>query len=138
VIRLLICDALSDTRVELHSTLDEQDEIEVVGEAADAEQAIALAAALAPDVVLLDAELPLADGEAAISRIKRLLPGVRIVALAGSADRQAVDALIAAGADAYCVKGAPLWELERAGWRTRSRGRRQAAWGRSSRESCTT
>jgi diguanylate cyclase (GGDEF)-like protein len=114
VIRLLICDALSDTRVELHSTLDEQDEIEVVGEAADAEQAIALAAALAPDVVLLDAELPLADGEAAISRIKRLLPGVRIVALAGSADRQAVDALIAAGADAYCVKGAPLWELERA------------------------
>jgi diguanylate cyclase (GGDEF)-like protein len=114
VIRLLICDASSDTHVELHSTLDEQDEIEVVGGAADAEQAIALAAALAPDVVLLDAELPLADGEAAISRIKRLLPGVRIVALAGSADRQAVDALIAAGADAYCVKGAPLWELERA------------------------
>jgi diguanylate cyclase (GGDEF)-like protein len=114
VIRLLICDESSCAREELRALLDEQNEIELVGEAADAEQAIALAAALAPDAVLLDAELPLADGEAAISRIKRLLPGVRIVALAGSADRQAVDTMIAAGADAYCVKGAPLWELERA------------------------
>jgi ribonuclease P protein subunit RPR2 len=114
VIRLLICDASGTARTELRATLDEQDDIKVVDEAGDAEQVIALAAALSPDVVLLDAELPLADGEAAISRIKRLLPGVRIVALAGSADRQAVDTMIAAGADAYCVKGAPLWELERA------------------------
>jgi diguanylate cyclase (GGDEF)-like protein len=114
VIRLLVCDESDSARGELRATLEEQDEIEVVGEAVDAEEAIALAAALSPDVVLLDAELPLADGEAATFRIKRLLPGVRIVALAGSADRQAVDALIAAGADAYCVKGAPLWELERA------------------------
>jgi DNA-binding NarL/FixJ family response regulator len=145
VIRLLICDSSSTARLELRTTLEEQQEIEVVGEAADAEQAVALAAALSPDVVLLDAELPVADGEGATARIKRLLPGARIVALAGSADRQAVDSMIAAGADAYCVKGAPLWELERAlaraircsGSPTRSRGRRQAAWERSSRASCT-
>src|SRR5437868_3074610 len=108
-----MCDESGSARAGLRAILKEQDEIEVVGEAADAEEVVALAAALSPDVVLLDAELPLADGEAATSRIKRILPGVRIVALAGSADRQAVDRMIAAGADAYCVKGAPLWEPER-------------------------
>jgi ribonuclease P protein subunit RPR2 len=109
VIRVLIC-ANAGERVALRRTLAEQDEIEVIGETASAEQVVGLTASLAPDVVLIDVEA----STAAASRIKLLLPGVRVVALAASADQPAVDSMIEAGADAYCVKGAGLWELERA------------------------
>jgi diguanylate cyclase (GGDEF)-like protein len=94
--------------------LDEHDEIEIVGEAGDGEQAVELAASLSPDVVLMDVAMPILDGVGATSRIRRLLPAARIVAFAGSSEREVVDAMLEAGADAYCVKGAPLWELERA------------------------
>jgi putative two-component system response regulator len=114
VIRTLICSAAAGERLALYATLVEQEELEVVGEAADAEQCVALASALAPDVVLIDAALPAESAIAATSRLKWLLPGVRIVAFAASPDRSVVDSMIAAGADAYCVKGAGLWELERA------------------------
>jgi CheY-like chemotaxis protein len=93
--------------------LHEQGEIEIVGEAADGEQAIALAAQLAPDVVLMDVAMPVLDGIAATAQIRPLLPAARIVAFAGSTERDVVEAMLEAGADAYCVKGAPLWELER-------------------------
>jgi ribonuclease P protein subunit RPR2 len=114
MIRLLLCDDSADARAALRAMLHEQGEIEIVGEAADGEQAVALAAQLAPDVVLMDVEMPVVDGIAATARIRPLLPAARIVAFAGSAERDVVEAMLEAGADAYCVKGAPLWELERA------------------------
>ena len=114
MIRLLLCDDSTDARAALRIMLHEQGEIEIVGEAADGEQAVALAAQLAPDVVLMDVAMPILDGVGATSRIRRLLPGTRIVAFAGSAERDVVEAMLEAGADAYCVKGAPLWEVERA------------------------
>src|SRR5205085_10347722 len=94
--------------------LHEQGEIEIVGEAADGARAVELAAVLGPDVVLMDVAMPILDGVGATARIRKLLPGSRIVAFAGSSERDVVDAMLEAGADAYCVKGAPLWELERA------------------------
>jgi diguanylate cyclase (GGDEF)-like protein len=112
MIGVLLCCSSEEQCVVLRRTLADQDEIEVVGETNLAEQAVRLAAALAPDVVLIDVELP--ASAAAASRIKRVLPGVRVVGLAAFADHPAVDAMIAAGADAYCVEGARLWELERA------------------------
>jgi len=114
VIRLLICDDSSHARAALRVMLDEQDEIEIVGEARDGQEAVELAAALSPDVVLMDVAMPVLDGVAATFRIRRLLPAARIVAFAGSSEREVIDAMLEAGADAYCVKGAPSWELERA------------------------
>jgi diguanylate cyclase (GGDEF)-like protein len=114
MIRLLICDDAAEARAMLRTVLAADREFEIVGEAADGSEAIALAVDLSPDVVLMDVAMPVLDGVEATRRLKELLPATRIVALAGSDDLQVVDAMIEAGASAYCVKGAPLWELQRA------------------------
>jgi diguanylate cyclase (GGDEF)-like protein len=114
MMRLLICDDIPETREAVRATLAEQHEIEVVGEAENGEQAIAIAATIEPDVVLMDVKMPVLDGISATRRIRELLPHARIVAYAGSDDTDDVMAMMEAGADGYCLKGAPLWELERA------------------------
>jgi diguanylate cyclase (GGDEF)-like protein len=113
VLRMVICDDSPDVRESVKEGLAGHDEIEIVGEAANGEEAVALAAAKRPDVVLMDIRMPVLDGIAATRRIHELLPKARIVAYAGSDDSSDVMAMIGAGADAYCVKGAPFWELER-------------------------
>jgi diguanylate cyclase (GGDEF)-like protein len=112
--RLLICDDSAPAREAVRAMLEGQAEIEIVGEAADGHQAIQLAAELEPDVVLMDVSMPIVDGVTATRRIRELVPSTRIVAFAGSNDVEVVMSMMDAGASAYCVKGAPLWELERA------------------------
>jgi ribonuclease P protein subunit RPR2 len=114
MIRLLVCDDSTEARKLLRTVLAADREIEIVGEAADGSEAIALALELTPDVVLMDVAMPVLDGIEATRKLRDLLPAVRIVALAGSDDLDVVDAVLEAGASAYCIKGAPLWELERA------------------------
>jgi diguanylate cyclase (GGDEF)-like protein len=114
MLRLLICDDAPDARESVRTSLAGQPEIEVVAEAANGEEAISLAASHRPDVVLMDVKMPVLDGIGATRRIRDLLPRTRIVAYAGSDDADDVMAMMEAGADAYCLKGAPLWELERA------------------------
>jgi len=114
MLRLLICDDAPDARERLRVSLAAQPEIEIVAEAENGEQAISLAVSHQPDVVLMDVRMPVLDGVAATRRIHELLPKARIVAYAGSDDAGDVMAMMEAGADAYCLKGAELWELERA------------------------
>jgi diguanylate cyclase (GGDEF)-like protein len=114
MLRLLICDDAPDAREGVRASLARQPEIEVVAEAENGEEAISLAASHHPDVVLMDVRMPVLDGVVATRRIRDLLPKTRIVAYAGSDDADDVMAMMEAGADAYCLKGAPLWELERA------------------------
>src|SRR6476646_1288805 len=114
VMRVLICDDSAEARRMLRTMLAEDRNLEIVGEASDGAEAIALGVDLMPDVVLMDVEMPAVDGVEATRRIRELVPGTRVVALAGSDDLEVVEQMLDAGASAYCVKGAPLWELERA------------------------
>jgi diguanylate cyclase (GGDEF)-like protein len=114
MIRVLICDDSSEARSLLRTLLANDGEIEVVGEATNGSEAIALGVDLSPDVVLMDVFMPGVDGIEATERLKELLPSTRVVALTGADEIEVVDAMLGAGASAYCVKGAPLWDLERA------------------------
>jgi diguanylate cyclase (GGDEF)-like protein len=114
MIRLLICDDSAEARAMLRTILASDREIEIVGDASDGSEAIALAVDLSPDVILMDVAMPVVDGVEATRKLHELLPSTRIVALAGSDELDVVDSMLEAGASAYCVKGAPLWELERA------------------------
>ena len=77
---------------------------EVVGEAEDGEQAIQLAAQLAPEVVLMDIELPIIDGITATQQIKSTCTATRVVALSAFGKDTQVIGMLAAGADGYCLK----------------------------------
>ena len=114
MIELLICDDSDEARAALRTMLAEHDEIRLVGEAENGEQGVELALSLRPDVVLMDLHMPIVDGVDATRRIAKLLPSTRVVAFSGADDSGSISAMMEAGAAAYCVKGAPLWELERA------------------------
>jgi two-component system response regulator DesR len=109
--RVLLVDDTAQVRQDLRSMLNLCGGIEVVEEAGNGQDAVALEEALAPDVVLMDLAMPVMDGFAAARRIKARRPGCRIVALtvhAGEEDRRLAEL---AGVDAFVVKGAPLQEL---------------------------
>jgi DNA-binding NarL/FixJ family response regulator len=86
-------------------------DLEVVAEAADGETGIALAAELAPDVVLMDLNLPDLSGVDATARILARTPGTRVLMMTMSADDDAVVAAMRAGARGYIVKGTGRDEL---------------------------
>jgi len=103
-IRVLVCDDVASFRALMRYTLQEDPEIEVVGEAADGMAAIAAAERLQPDVVLLDLTMPILDGIDAIPSLLQRAPGTRVVALSGwGADRMG-EAAREQGAVAYLEK----------------------------------
>jgi DNA-binding NarL/FixJ family response regulator len=95
----------------LISLLAYQDDFTVVGEAEDAESALAQARVLQPDIVLMDIELPGEDGVSATVRLKMELPAVTVVMLTVRDDSQTLFEAIKAGAQGYLVKNARSWEL---------------------------
>ena len=85
--------------------------LEVVGEAANGEEAVRLTRALSPDVVVMDLEMPVLSGFEAARRIKETCPDCRVVVLTiheGEEERRMADL---AGVDAFVTKGAPIEEL---------------------------
>jgi two-component system, NarL family, response regulator LiaR len=114
VIRVLIADDHAVVRQGLRTFLELQEEIAVVGEAADGEEAVAAVERLAPDVVLMDLVMPRLDGIEAIRRIRELSPTTRVIVLTSFVEDDKVFPAVRAGAAGYLLKDVQPQELVRA------------------------
>ncbi|MDI9892380.1 response regulator [Microbacterium sp. IEGM 1404] len=103
-IRVLVVDDESLLRRALSVFVSEADDIEVVGTAADGEEALAQIAALAPDVVMMDAQMPRMDGVTATGVITRDHPGIQVLALTTFGSLDTIVPMLQAGAGGYLLK----------------------------------
>jgi DNA-binding NarL/FixJ family response regulator len=111
-VRLLIADDHRMLREGLRRTMEEEG-LDVVGEAADGEEALRLAASLRPDVVLMDVTMPVLDGVEATRQLHEHLPEIPVVILTMHADREVLARAIRAGASGYLVKDCSTDEVVR-------------------------
>ena len=103
-IRVMIVDDHSIVRVGLKQVLEQSGEFEVVGEVADGEEAVRVAAAVSPDVVMMDVMMPKKDGVEACREIMEYAPETRVVMLTASTEVDAIVEAVAAGATGYLQK----------------------------------
>ena len=111
MIRVLLVDDHAMLRSSLRVRLEQEDDIEAVGEAGSAEQAIARARVFKPDVVLLDLLLPRKSGYQAIPEILNVSPESRILVVSSQTGPSSVRQAISAGAHGYVPKRASDTEL---------------------------
>ncbi|RJQ58402.1 MAG: DNA-binding response regulator [Desulfobacteraceae bacterium] len=95
----------------LKTLLNENDDLEVVGEAADGLEAIRGLQGLSPDIALLDLSMPRMDGLSVIKEVKRQNPETKIVALTMHKDEEYVLEAFRSGANGYCLKSSSQNEL---------------------------
>jgi len=113
-IAVLIVDDHAVVREGLRAFLQLQEGIEVVGEAADGNEAVAQAALLQPDVILMDLVMPELDGLGAMRAIRASAPDVRVIVLTSYLDDATLFPALRAGAAGYLLKNAQPQEIARA------------------------
>ena len=113
MIRLLIADDHTIVRSGLRQLAGTLDGVELVAEAANGEEAVALCETHRPDVVLMDLEMPVLDGIGATRRITDADPRVAVVVLTSFSDRERILEALDAGATGYLLKDAEPEELLR-------------------------
>ena len=113
-IRVLVVDDQTVVRQGLETILGLSPGIEVIGAAADGEEAVRLVAARRPDIVLMDLRMPRLDGVEATRRITRDFPATRVVVLTTYADDESIFGALEAGALGYLTKDAGAQEIQRA------------------------
>ena len=113
-IRVLIADDHAVVRQGLRTFLELHDDIEVVADACDGEEAVATALEGHPDVVLMDLVMPALDGIEATRRILRERPDTRVIALTSFLDDDKLLPAVRAGAAGYLLKDVEPEELVRA------------------------
>lgn len=110
-VRVLIADDHRCSRNGLRALLTTSSEVEVVAEATNGREAVELAGEYQPDVVLLDARMPVMNGLEVTRCLKRHWPGIKVVLL--TMYKNYLPEALAAGADSFLVKGGPIdkvWE----------------------------
>lgn len=113
-VRVLVADDQAVVREGMATVLGLLDGIEVVGVAADGAEAVRLAAAERPDVVLMDLRMPVLDGVEATRAIRAADPAVEVVVLTTYADDDSIFGALRAGARGYLTKDAGSREIARA------------------------
>lgn len=112
MIKILVVDDHAVVRSGLIMLLDGKNNMEIVGEAADGDEAIRMAQQLLPHVVLMDLSMPHGkDGLTATTELKKLLPDVAVLVLSMHDDEEYLFRAIHAGASGYILKSAPHDEL---------------------------
>ena len=113
-ISVLLVDDHAVVRQGLRAFLDVQDDIEVVGEAADGDEAVRAVEQLVPDVVLMDLVMPGRNGVAALRELRARSPSTRVLVLTSFADGDKIVAAVKAGAAGYLLKDVHPQELAEA------------------------
>ncbi len=113
-VRVVLADDHPMYRFGLRAVLDASPEVEVVGEAADGAELLALVGRCAPDVVLTDLSMPRLSGTAAIDELTRRRPGLGVLVLTMHEDDVSLFGALRAGARGYLLKGADREEIVRA------------------------
>ena len=111
MIRVLVADDQALVRHGFSMILRAERDIEVVGEAADGREAVSLAVAVAPDVVLMDVRMPELGGIEATREILRIADGTRVLVLTTFDDEEIVVGALRAGASGFLLKDAPHDQL---------------------------
>jgi DNA-binding NarL/FixJ family response regulator len=105
VYTVVVADDIDDLRLLIRMALERSGRFQVVGEAADGFQAVAVASALRPDLTLLDLGLPVIDGLEALPRIRAAVPEGTVVVLSGLGESTVEERVLADGASGYLTKG---------------------------------
>jgi DNA-binding NarL/FixJ family response regulator len=113
-VRVLVADDQRVVRDGLVLLLGLLPQVEVVGTAANGEEAVDQAATLRPDVVLMDLRMPRCDGVEATRRLRERVPGSKVIVLTTYADDRSVIEALRAGARGYLTKDAGAAEIQQA------------------------
>src|SRR5260370_21184522 len=113
-IRVLLADDHPVVRRGLSSCLAQHERVVIVGEATDGQAALRKAKELAPDVVLMDIDMPLMNGLTAADILRKECPGVKVLILSMHNDSDYVLRILQSGARGYVLKQAPTEELIKA------------------------
>ena len=112
--RCLVVDDHSVVRQGLDLLFGDIDDLEIVGQATNGEEALEAVAELQPEIVLMDVRLPGIDGVSAVKRIQETSPNTKFVIFSAYGDKRLLSDAIAAGARGYVMKGSPPEDLLRA------------------------